>query len=151
RKLGENDLAWLAADRSALVCQRAKDDLLSGLATARVAMALAAAGRCRPALELTVNVANQLAPADGRAATPEKLSVYGLLLLQGAIAAARMGEGATVRDLIRGASEAARQLGGDANHYWTSFGPTNVIFHRVAAEVEMGAGGRAVRLHETIA
>jgi hypothetical protein len=113
-------------------------------------MALTAAGRLRPALELTVNIAYHLAPDHGPATAPGRLSVYGLVLLQGAMAAASMGENATVRDLIHGASEAARDLGGDANHYWTSFGPTNVILHRVAAEVEMGEGGRAVRLHETI-
>ena len=49
-----------------------------------------------------------------------------MLLLQGAMAAARIGDSATVRDLVSGAEEAAKQLGGDENHYWTSFGPTNV-------------------------
>ena len=48
------------------------------------------------------------------------------------------------------AEEAAKQLGGDDNHYWTCFGPTNVAFHRAAAEVEMGDGGPAVETHEAI-
>ena len=73
-----------------------------------------------------------------------------MLLLQGAMAAARLGDSATVRDLLGGADEAAKQLDGDDNHYWTSFGPTNVAFHKVAAEVEMGEGGRAVETHEQI-
>jgi len=150
RKLGEHDLAWLAADRSLMVCQHAGDDLLSGLATTRVANALAALGRFRPALEINVNIASQIAPGDGRDATPQRLSVYGMMLLQGAMAAARMGDAATVRDLIGSAEEAAKQLGGDENYYFTSFGPTNVAFHRVAAAVEMGEGGRAVETHESI-
>jgi transcriptional regulator with XRE-family HTH domain len=150
RKLGEHDLAWLAADRAMMVCQRAENDLLAGLATTRVANALAALGRFRPALEINVNMANQVAPGAGQEATPERLSVYGFLLLQGAMAAARLGDSATVRDLIAGADDAARQIGGDHNHYWINFGPTNVAFHRAAADVEMGEGGRAVETHEAI-
>ncbi len=150
RKLGEHDLAWLAADRAIMVCQRASDDLLSALATVRVAGALSALGRSRPALEINVNVANQIAPGEGFDATPERLSVYGIVLLQGTIAAARLADAATVRDLIGGAEEAAKQVGGDDNHYWTSFGPTNVAFHRAAAEVEMGEGAKAVLTHDAI-
>lgn len=150
RKLGEHDLAWLAADRAIMVCQRADDELLSGLATVRVANALSALGRFRPALEINVNIANHLAPGDGKDATPERLSVYGILLLQGAIAAARLHDTATVRDLIDAADEAAKQLDGDENYYYTAFGPTNVAFHRASADVEMGEGGRAVEVHDAI-
>jgi transcriptional regulator with XRE-family HTH domain len=151
RKLGENDLAWLAADRAMVACNRAGDDLLSGLAVARVATALAALGRFRPALELNVNIASQLAPGNGLDATPERLSVYGILMLQAAMAAARLGEATTVKDLLGAAEEAAKQIGGDENYFATNFGPTNVIFHRVTADVEMGEGARAVALHDSIA
>jgi len=150
RKLGEHDLAWLAGDRAISVCQRAGDELLAGTATLRVANALCSLGRFRSALEMNVNMANRLAPADGEDVKPDRLSVYGLLLLQGAWAAARLGDSATVRDLLAEADEAATHLGGDHNHYWTSFGPTNVRFHRVAAAVEMGEGGKAIETHETI-
>lgn len=150
RKMGEHDLAWLAADRATMVCQRAGDELLAAMATAGVAGALAALGRIRPALEITVNTANQIAPRDGVDATPQRLSVYGMVLLQGAMAAARLGDSATVRDLLAAAEEAAKQVGGDENFYWTSFGPTNVAFHRVAAEVELGDGSRALQTHDEI-
>jgi hypothetical protein len=56
------------------------------------------------------------------------------------MAAARIGDSATVRDLMCGAEQAAGALGGDFNHYWTSFGPTNVQLHRAAAAVELGDG-----------
>jgi hypothetical protein len=149
RKLGEHQLSWLAADRSIAVAQRADDPLLTAVATYRVALALLALGRSRPALEVTVNVANRLAPGTGgEPATPERLSVYGMMLLQGAFAAARIGDTASVRDLLGGAEEAARALGGDHNHYWTSFGPTNVQIHRAACAVELGEGGLAVETHE---
>jgi len=36
------------------------------------------------------------------------------------------------------ADETARTLGGDANHLWTAFGPTNVAIHRVATSMDLG-------------
>jgi transcriptional regulator with XRE-family HTH domain len=153
RKLGEHELAWLAGDRSIAVAQRAEDPLLAGTATYRVALALLSMGRARPALEVNVNIANRLASAEGdgaAVAAPERLSVYGILLLQASMAAARIGDMATVRDLLAGAEEAARQIGGDHNHYWTSFGPTNVQLHRVATAVEMGEGRLAIDVHESM-
>jgi transcriptional regulator with XRE-family HTH domain len=151
RKLGECELAWLAGDRSIAVSQRANDPLLAGTATYRVALALLSMGRARPALEVNVNIANRLASgAEAGSADPERLSVYGILLLQGAMAAARIGDMATVRDLLAGAEEAARIVGEDANHYWTSFGPTNVQLHRAAAAVEMGEGRLAIEVHERL-
>src|SRR5690242_16336179 len=151
RKLGEHELAWLAADRSMAVSQRAGEQLLAGTATTRVALALLALGRSRAALEINVNIANRLAPgSEGNDTTPERLSVYGQLLLQGAMAAARIGDSATVRDLLASAQEAADGLGGDFNYYWTCFGPTNVQLHRAAAAVELGEGRQAVEVHEKI-
>ncbi|MFI5933192.1 helix-turn-helix domain-containing protein [Actinoplanes sp. NPDC051494] len=150
RKVGEHELSWLAADRSIAVSQRAGDQLLAGMASHRVGMALLSLGRVRSALEVNVNIANRLAPVSSEAATPERLSVYGLLLLTGAMAAARIGDSATVRDLVSGAEQAAGALGGDYNYYWTSFGPTNVELHRAAAAVELGDGGKAIETHEAI-
>ncbi|WP_428964307.1 helix-turn-helix domain-containing protein [Micromonospora fluostatini] len=148
RKIGECELAWLAADRATAVAQRADDPLLAGIATTRVGNALLAMGRARPALELNVNIANRIDTSDG---DPAALSVHGQLLLQGAMAAARLGDSATVDDLLIGAEEVAGQVGGDENHYWTSFGPTNVELHRAAAAVELGDGGRAVETHQRLA
>src|ERR1041384_2464418 len=124
RKVGEHELSWLAADRSIAVSQRAGDQLLAGLASYRGGSALPALGPVRPALEGNVNIANRLAPSFDRInGQGERLSVYGMLLLNGAMAAARIGDSATVRDLVNGAEEAATELGGDYNHYWTCFGP----------------------------
>jgi transcriptional regulator with XRE-family HTH domain len=154
RKLGEHELSWLAADRSIAVSQRSGDPMLAGIASYRVGSSLLALGRARPALEVNVNIANRLAYStsggtDGPS-RPEQLSVYGMLLLNGAMAAARIGDSATVRDLVNGAEEAATELGGDYNHYWTCFGPTNVQLHKAAAAVELGEGRMAVETHERI-
>jgi transcriptional regulator with XRE-family HTH domain len=150
RKLGEHEMGWLAADRAISVSHRAGDQLLAGIATTRVANALLTLDRARPALDLNVAVAHKLAPATEAEATPERLSVYGILLLQGAMAAARCGDFATTRDLLRAADEAADRLGCDANHYWTVFGPTNVALHRAAAAVDLGEHGIAVATHEKL-
>ncbi len=150
RKLGEHELGWLAADRAVGVSHRANDPLLAGAATTRVANAMLALGRARPALDLNVQVAHRLAPANAKEATPQQLSVYGHLLLQGAMAASRCADLATSRDLLRAAEEAAAQLGNDANYYWTVFGPTNVLLHRAAAAVELGEHGAAVVTHSKL-
>ena len=122
RKLGENDLAWLAADRAIMVCQRAEDDLLAGLAVARVANALAALGRFRPALEINVNIAHHLAPREGYDATPERLSVYGIVLLEGAMAAA----GSVTRPRFAIFSSAPRRRPNSLGATRTTTGPTSV-------------------------
>lgn len=149
RKLGEYELSWLAADRSIAVSQRADDPLLAGTAAYRVSLALLALGRARPALEVNLNIANRLAPA-GPATKPEQISVYGVLLLAAALAAARLADAASVRDLLVEAGEAAEAVGDDHDHYWTSFGPTNVHLHRVAALVELGEGRLAVEVGDSL-
>ncbi|HCT79922.1 MAG TPA: transcriptional regulator, partial [Micromonosporaceae bacterium] len=62
-----------------------------------------------------------------------------------------IGDSATMQDLLNAADDAAQGLGGDFNHYWTSFGPTNVLLHRAAAAVELGEGGVAIGIHDAIA
>ncbi|MGY0236573.1 helix-turn-helix domain-containing protein [Longispora urticae] len=150
RKLGEHELCWLAADRAINVAQRAGDPLLTGIASMRVANALRSLGRHQPALELNVSVANHLAPSTEAEATPDRLSVFGILLLQGAMAAAHLGDNAAVKELLDQAEETAALLGHDDNRYWTSFGPTNVKLHRAAAAVEMGEGKLAAQVHASI-
>jgi transcriptional regulator with XRE-family HTH domain len=148
RKVGELELAWLAADRGIAVAERSGDPLLAGSASYRVGNAMLALGRARSALEINLSIANRL--ATGSETRPDHASVYGMLLLQGAMAAARIGDAATVHDLIAGAEAAAAVVGSNHNYYWTSFGPTNVDLHRAAAAVELGEGGLAVQTHERL-
>lgn len=150
RNLGEFELGWLAADRAVSVARRSGDELLTGVATFRVAMSLLAMGRVRPALEVNISVANQLAPAFNDPYEPRRLSVYGMLLLQGAMAAARIGDSATTEDLLRAAEEAAEWLGSDQNHFWSCFGPTNVLLHRAAAAVELGNARYTVETRDRV-
>jgi hypothetical protein len=78
------------------------------------------------------------------------VSVYGALLLRGAIAAARLEDYDQTQALLGDASRAAHRLGRDGNLHWTAFGPTNVAVHRIAVAVEVGDAGTAVRMAEAL-
>ncbi|GAA2368163.1 helix-turn-helix transcriptional regulator [Dactylosporangium salmoneum] len=136
-KIGEADLAWIAADRGLSAARAAGDIVVIGTLLRSVTHALQATGRYREAVQLTNDAANYLEP-NMREATPEMLSVYGTLFLAGSIAAARANDAITTRSFLQAADEAATRLGQDANHLWTAFGPTNVAIHRVATAAELG-------------
>ncbi|MFI6986492.1 helix-turn-helix domain-containing protein [Embleya sp. NPDC050154] len=143
RKLGENELAWLAADRSLAASERSGDPQLTGTGAYRVANALLAKGRCDAAHDLNRLAADRLAtgePAPSRG----RLAVFGTLVLQAGIAAARAGRDRDVHALLAEADTAARHVGEGRDDYRTSFGPTNVGVHRVSACVELGDGAAAI-------
>jgi hypothetical protein len=123
--------------------ERSGERLAVGGCARMVAHALLDAGHCERAVELTTGAAAALGPAPG-SGSPELLSVYGALLLKGAVAAARQGDRHGARDLLAEAGQAADRLGGDHNHRWTAFGPTNVALHTVTTAIELGDGGDAV-------
>jgi transcriptional regulator with XRE-family HTH domain len=136
-KLGEVDLAWIAAERGFTAAQRSGDTVVIGSLFRSVAHTLLSTGRYREATQLTNDAAAFLQPGLADAG-PEYLSVYGTLFLAGAIAAARAEDRASVRSFLDEADDAARRLGTDANHLWTAFGPTNVSIHRVATAMDLG-------------
>lgn len=150
RKLGENELAWLAADRGVALAEREGDSIVAALTGFRVANALTSIGRAKAAFELNVSYATRLEPM---LRTDKIRSVYGHILLQAAMAAASGGNATGVRDMIRAAKEVAQHVPDQANHYRLSFGPVNVGLHHVAALVNLGEGGlaveAAVRIDET--
>ncbi|WP_285680460.1 helix-turn-helix domain-containing protein [Actinoplanes sp. NBRC 103695] len=149
RKVGEHELCWVAADRSIAAAYRSGDRLLAGAGAYRVGAAMLALGRVRPALEVSIMVANRLV-AGPEPEGPAQVAVQGMLLLNGALAAARLGDGVTARDLLGGAARTAAELGHDADLYGTWFGPVNVELHRVSAAVELGDGRMAVAIHERL-
>jgi transcriptional regulator with XRE-family HTH domain len=136
-KLGETDLAWIAAERGLSAVRLVGDPVITGSLFRSVSHALLSTGRFQDAVRLTNDAAGYLDQqlAD---ATPELLSVYGTLLLGGSVAAARASDAGTARGFLTAADDAATRLGKDANHLWTAFGPTNVAIHRVATAGELG-------------
>ncbi|MFF9406376.1 helix-turn-helix domain-containing protein [Streptomyces anandii] len=136
-KVGEVDLAWIAADRGLGAAQQSGNPAVTGSLFRSVAHCLLSTGRFEAAVQLVGDAADYLRP-ELRDASPDLLSIYGTLFLAGSMAAARSDDRSTVREFLAEADQAARRLGRDANHMWTAFGPTNVAIHRVATAAELG-------------
>ncbi|MDI6102824.1 hypothetical protein QLQ12_29825 [Actinoplanes sp. NEAU-A12] len=149
-KLGETDLAWIAADRGLSAVRPVGDPAITGSLFRSVSHALLSTGRYQEAVRLTTDAADFLDQYLTDAG-PELLSVYGTLLLGGSVAAARANDASTARTLLTAADEAATRLGKDANHLWTAFGPRNVAIHRVATAGELGNIQVAIELGPRVA
>ncbi|HEV2377664.1 MAG TPA: helix-turn-helix domain-containing protein [Streptosporangiaceae bacterium] len=109
-KLGDQGLAYLAADRS-LRAARASEDPITVGASARIITHALMSGRH---LGAAVSTASSHAVRLDRAVTrhtPDSLSVYGSLLLRRAVAAAQQGERDTAYQLLSEAEEAGRRAG----------------------------------------
>ncbi|MEV6820995.1 XRE family transcriptional regulator [Nocardiopsis dassonvillei] len=142
-KCDERGLAWLAADRSFRAAEATHDPVLIGSSSRVYVRALMRERRYRAAVDLAVSGAERV-HRQARPSTSASLSVYGSLLLSGAVAAAKREDRDSSLSLLDEATDAARRLGGDHNHRWTAFGPSNVLLHRVSTAVELGDAGQAV-------
>jgi transcriptional regulator with XRE-family HTH domain len=136
-KIGEADLAWIAAERAMQAADDADDPLVLASAARSGTHALLAVGRFEDALELGEVAARWLRPRMG-AGDPAALSLYGMLYLRTAVAAARHQDRSTAHGLLTQAGRAADQLGVDANYWQTGFGPSNVELHRISAALDLG-------------
>ena len=142
-KLGDQGLALLAAERSMQAALASEDPLTIGSSARIVTHALMRSGHLGAAISAASSHAARL---DQAVTThgPESLSVYGSLLLRGAVAAAQRGDRAVAYGLLAEASDAGRRLGGDGNLRWTAFGPVNVKLHDVNIAVTLGDAGAAI-------
>jgi hypothetical protein len=136
-KVGEVDLAWIAAERAMAAAEQVDDPLVLASAARAGAHAFLANGRYDDALSLGTTAATWLS---GRMDDddPAALSLFGMLHLRSAVAAARRQDRSEVVGLLRQAARAADRLGEDANHWQTGFGPTNVALHRLSAALDLG-------------
>lgn len=135
-KLGEADLAWIASDRGLAAAEDSEDpDAIASLLRS-VAHALLSTGRYTSAADVVTRSADRVEKAGE--AGPMRWSLVGSLFLVGAMAAARAEEAREARTFLARARQAAQQLGQDANHAWTAFGPTNVAVHDLSLAVELG-------------
>jgi transcriptional regulator with XRE-family HTH domain len=136
-KVGEADLGWIAAERAMHAADQSDDPLVLASAARAATHALLANGRYDDALDLGLTAASwlhdQVAEGD-----PEAVSLFGMLHLRTAVAAARNQDRRVATDLLTRASAAAEDLGVDANYWQTSFGPTNVELHRLSASLDLG-------------
>src|SRR6266545_1504308 len=136
-KLGETDLAWMAAERGLNAAQESGNVIVVGSLLRSVTHSLLATGRPAEAVRLTLDAAEYLEPGLSKA-TADYLSIYGTLFLAGAMAASRNDDRGTTRTFLEEADAVASRLGHDGNHFWTAFGPTNVAIHRVSTAMELG-------------
>ncbi len=142
-KLDDQGLAYLAADRS-MQAARASQDPITIAASARIVSHTLMSGRHLDAATSAASTYAQRLDHDIPAHTPESLSVYGSLLLRGAIAPAQRGNCGTAHELLTEADDAAYRLGVDGNLRWTAFGPINTRLHRVNIAVILGDAGTAI-------
>ena len=108
-KLGETDLAWIAADRGLVAAQDSGNPVVVGSLFRSVTHSLLSNGRHAEAVQLTQDAASYLQPGLANA-TPEYLSIYGTLFLAGSMAAARNQDRATTRTFLAEADDSARRL-----------------------------------------
>ena len=136
-KLGESDLAWIAAERAMYAADQADDPQVLASAARAGTHALLASGRFDDAVELGSTAASwmrdQLVNDD-----PAALSLLGMLRLRTAVAAARRHDREATRDLIGRARRAADRLGHDGDYWQTGFGPTNVNLHYFSTLLDLG-------------
>jgi transcriptional regulator with XRE-family HTH domain len=148
-KLGDQGLAQLAADRS-MRAARASQDPLTVAASARIVThALMSGGHLAAAVSIARLHATRLDRDVSRHAN-ESLSVYGSLLLRGAVAAAQDDQRGTANDLLGEASRAGSYVGTDGNLRGTAFGPANVRLHEVSVAVTLGDAGTAIEIARDI-
>ncbi|MFD8517660.1 helix-turn-helix domain-containing protein [Streptomyces antimycoticus] len=135
-KIGESDISWLAAERAMRAADESVDPLVLASAARSGTHALLANGRYDDAMELgettAVWLSSRIEEDD-----PAALSLLGMIHLRAAIAAARHQDRATATNLLGRAETLANRLGSDENHWQTSFGPTNVVLHRLSAELDL--------------
>lgn len=136
-KLGVGDLGAVTADRAAMAAGRTDAPIAQGMAIYQVVTALLRSDQVDQAEQLSMRMAQQLAPLI-RSDDPALVSVVGALwLISGVIAARRADRWEAARRLDQ-AETLAGLLGHDANYAWTAFGPTNVLIHRVSVAAELG-------------
>lgn len=142
-KQEDKGLAWLAADRSVQAAHASQSPLMIGSSSRIITHALMEGGHHRAATDAARDAAQRM-DADLTTPSPDDLSIYGSLLLRGAIAAANTGNRHNTAELLDEAAEAGARLGHDANHMWTAFGPANVLCHRVNVALRFGDAGTAI-------
>lgn len=144
-KIGETNLACVAAQRGYDLAEHAGEPVVLTSLTRSVCHALLSAGRYTDAVDLIADAPRNLGAITG-GSSRTFVSVYGTMFLTGAMAASRADDQGVTTAFLNQAEAAARRLGQDDNLMWTAFGPTNVAIHRVATAMELGNVEQALDL-----
>ncbi|WP_248966323.1 helix-turn-helix domain-containing protein [Sphaerisporangium perillae] len=149
-KLGENDAAWIAADRAAFIAESLDWPLAVAASLFRMAHVFLSLRQTTQAYQVGSTAGQALESRIRTDPSAEALSLYGAFQLVLAIAAARDNERAQAHKHLNAARETAERIGEDRNDYGTEFGPTNVAIHAVAIAVELGDAGQALDLAQDV-
>lgn len=147
-KLNDDPLAWTTADRALQAALLSEDPLTIADARRSIATVLRRTGRAAKARDLVISAAHDIQPHG--MTTPAQLSMYGTLLQVAAYTAAVDGDRAGASQLIAEATAASRQLGRDANHRHTAFGPSNVTLYQLSIAQVLGDNGAAIAHAKTL-
>lgn len=148
RRVGEQTLSRVAADRALQLADQTGDPVLLGASAWNMALVLTSTGDVAESAALSRAAMEVTAPGDD--ASPELLSVHGALHLTAAVATMRDNRPTAAWDLLHDADRVARRAGADRNDWRTAFGPTNVAMHGVHLAGEEGDATEALRLADTI-
>ena len=148
-KHDDQGTAWVAADRSLRAAERTGDPSVIASSARIVTHALMSSGHHLTAAEAASRAARQFA-SEWSQPTADDLSIYGSLLLRGAVAASRHGKRDHAYELLEEATSTARRVGQDYSHRSTAFGPINIDLHRVHIAVTLGDAGQALDLANRI-
>jgi transcriptional regulator with XRE-family HTH domain len=148
-RVGEPNLAWVAADRAMSAAECTGDPLFAAVSAYRLSYVLTSRKYPRRALEVAMAAAGAL---ERRMRSPrsEQLSVYGALHLAAALAAAADHDHAAASSSLKSAREIADRLGTDENLMGTAFGPFNVAIHGMSVSMRFGDGRTACEIGESL-
>jgi transcriptional regulator with XRE-family HTH domain len=152
KRLGEPELARLAADRALTLATDSGDLVLMGASAWNLGAILVNRGEGDLAIDLANQMISLMTPIP-EDASPEYVSVYGALHLVAVIATARSTgrkEAGRGWDYLERARVVAARLGADRSDWRTSFGPTNVNMHSVHLAGEEGDPTAALRFADSV-
>jgi hypothetical protein len=148
RRLGDNELALIAADRAVQAARSVDDPLLLAASAYRLANVFLPTGRLIEAKEVALSAAAGL---DGRQdASGAHLAMWGSLLLTAALAAARQGDTSQAWELLGEGKTAAHRLGAEHADLNTIFGPMSLAISGVQLAAELEDGRDVLRRAERV-
>lgn len=109
-----------------------------------LAMVLLAQGRVEDAENVVAGAVRGLEPRLGREKDSRIWSVWGALMLQGSMIAARKIDRGAISEYLREAERAIVRLGSEWVDLETGFGAANLAIHRVSIAVELDDAGDAL-------
>lgn len=143
--LGKPDIGYIGLIRAQEAANKSDNELLHAMNVSALSWVFFKQGRLDDAETAALRQAALMEPDFIRDA-PERLAVWGILMLRAASAAVRNKQAARSNEHMSLARTAAARIGRDYNLYATPFGPTNAGIAAVNAAVESEQFDKALTL-----